>query len=62
VEHNLRVRYIIFAEDADAAWAKKGVKYITFDDCIKFIAEERGQCWANSGIGRRSMPTSGIPC
>jgi hypothetical protein len=54
-ESNLRMRYIVFAERVNAAWSKKGVKYITFDDCIKFIAEERGQCWANSGIGRRSM-------
>jgi len=52
---NLRVRYIIFGKAPDLNWGTKGVKYITFNDCIKFIAEERGQCWANSGIGRRSM-------
>jgi hypothetical protein len=54
-EHDLRVRYIIFAESIDTTWNAKGVKYITFADCIRFISEERGQCWARSGIGRCSM-------
>lgn len=52
---NVRVRYIIFAENADPVWSKKGVNYITFRHCIEFLAEQRGQCWANSGIGRSSM-------
>ena len=54
-EPNLRVRYIIFAERVNATWSGRGVKYITIADCIRFISEERGQCWASSGIGRRSM-------
>jgi hypothetical protein len=54
-ESNLRIRYIIFAERINLAWSSRGVKYITFDDCIKYISEERGRCWARSGIGRRSM-------
>ena len=52
---NLRIRYIIFADRVDSVWNKKGVTYVTFDDCVRFISEERGQCWAESGIGRRSM-------
>lgn len=52
---SVRVRYIIFAQSPDSTWQKKGVRYFTFNDCIRFLAEERGQCWANSGIGRRSM-------
>jgi hypothetical protein len=54
-EPNLRVRYIIFAELVDSAWSDRGVKYITFADCIRFISEERGQSWASSKIGWRSM-------
>ncbi|MGD1080386.1 MAG: hypothetical protein ABR881_18860 [Candidatus Sulfotelmatobacter sp.] len=54
-EPNLRVRYVIFAKHIDTTWNGKGVKYITFDDCIRFISEERGQCWASLGIGWRSM-------
>lgn len=54
-DDDLRLRYIIFSGKADRTWSGKGVKYITFDDCIRFISEERGQCWAKSGIGRRSM-------
>lgn len=54
-ESNLRIRYIVFAEKVDQVWRDKGVRYITFGDCIHFLSEERGQCWANSGIGRRSM-------
>ena len=52
---NLRIRYIVFAKSPDSSWSAKGVKYITFDHCIEFLAEERGQCWANAGIGRCSM-------
>jgi len=54
-ESKLRIRYVVFAEQPNDAWSKKGVKYVTFDDCIRFVAEQRGQCWADSGIGRRSM-------
>jgi len=54
-ETQLRMRYIIFSEAVDRTWSAKGVQYITFDECIRFIAEERGQCWAYAGIGRRSM-------
>jgi hypothetical protein len=54
-EGDLRLRYIIFSCKANRTWSDKGVDYITFDDCIQFISEERGQCWAQSGIGRRSM-------
>jgi hypothetical protein len=54
-EANLRVRYIVFAENVNSAWKKKAVQYIEFDHCICFLAEERGQCWATAGIGRRSM-------
>ena len=54
-EAGLRMRYIVFSERVDNVWQKKGVRYITFDECIQFISEERGQCWAHAGIGRRSM-------
>jgi hypothetical protein len=54
-EPNLRIRYIIFAERVDPIWSGRGVTYITFANCIRFISEERGRCWASSGIGRRSM-------
>ena len=55
-EHDdVRLRYIIFSREVNRTWREKGVNYITFDDCIEFISEERGQCWAHSGIGRRSM-------
>ena len=54
-ESNFRIRYIVFAEKTDHVWHDKGIRYITFGNCIHFLSEERGQCWANSGIGRRSM-------
>lgn len=51
----IRVRYIVFARQPDKHWRTKGVTYVTFGDCIKFLAEDRGQCWQTAGIGRRSM-------
>lgn len=54
-EADLRMRYIIFSDTVDKTWSGRGVKYITFNECIRFIGEERGQCWADAGIGRRSM-------
>jgi hypothetical protein len=54
-EDGLRMRYVVFSERVDKVWQQKGVRYITFDECIKFISEERGQSWAHAGIGRRSM-------
>jgi hypothetical protein len=60
-EPSLRIRYIVFAEQPDQVWQDKGVRYITFDNCIRFLSEERGQCWANSGIGRRSMHSQWNP-
>ncbi len=50
-EGALRIRYIIFSRAPNRKWSDKGVKYITFDDCIQFISDQRGQCWAQSGIG-----------
>jgi hypothetical protein len=43
-EAHLRMRYIIFSETVDRTWSGRGVQYITFDECILFLAEERGQC------------------
>lgn len=54
-ESRLRIRYIIFAKKVNVKWQQKGVKFITFDQCIQFIAEGRGQCWAQSGVGSRSI-------
>jgi hypothetical protein len=54
-EADLRMRYIIFSNKVNRTWSNRGVQYITFKECIRFIADERGQCWAEAGIGRRSM-------
>lgn len=52
---DVRLRYIIFSQKENRAWSDRHVKYITFEDCIQFISEKRGQSWAQSGIGLRSM-------
>jgi hypothetical protein len=54
-EVNLRLRYVIFSESANPTWVSRGVSYITFDDCIRFIVNDRGQCWAQAAVGRRSI-------
>jgi hypothetical protein len=59
-EDDIRIRYIVFAQRVDKVWQQKGVRYITFDECIEFLSEERGPCWAHAGIGRRSMHPGGI--
>jgi hypothetical protein len=54
-EASLRFRYIIFSKSKNKTWKDRGVNYITFDDCIRFISEDRGQCWLQARKGRRSL-------
>jgi hypothetical protein len=53
-EGMFRIRYIIFSQNVDERWSKKGVQYVTFNDCIQLIID-RGLCWAQAGIGLRSL-------
>lgn len=50
-----RIRYIVFSNEVNQHYANQGVKYITFAQIAKFIAEIRGQSWVESGIGVASM-------
>lgn len=50
----MRIRYIVFSKEIDRTWSKKGVQYITFADCIDFLAD-RGECWQKAKIGSRSV-------
>lgn len=46
-----RIRYIIFANELNLYYCRKGVKYITFSQMVNFLAKVRGQCWRESRIG-----------
>jgi hypothetical protein len=46
-----RIRYVVFARQANAHYPQRGVTYMTFDQAISFIVEVRGQSWFNAGIG-----------
>ena len=52
---NVRMRYIIFSESVGRTWNDRGVHYITFDECIKFLIDQRSPCWVEAGIGVRSV-------
>ncbi len=44
-----------FLHDVNQCYANRGVKFITFAEIAQFLAEIRGQCWIESGIGVASV-------
>lgn len=50
-----RIRYVIFAEEANEHYKKKKIKYITYSEIIDFLVETRGQSWIYAGIGVASV-------
>ena len=39
-----RYRYVIFAWRPDKHWSKEGVTYVSFEDVVRFMTEQRGAC------------------
>jgi len=50
-----RMRYVVFANEPNPHYVAQGVKYITFAEIAHFLAQVRGQCWIESGIGVASV-------
>ncbi len=52
--NNIAFRYIIISYERNDHYSRKGVKYILFEDIIRFIKEVRVECWLNENIGVHS--------
>lgn len=50
-DEQCRFRYIVFSEAPNTHYQDKGVTYITFKEAITFVVQERGNCWAEHGMG-----------
>jgi hypothetical protein len=50
-----RFRYVVFSKQPNKHFQTKGATYITFDEVIRFLADVRGQSWAESGLGVASI-------
>lgn len=50
-----RYRYIIFSGKPNEHYLTLGVTYVTYSDAIRFMVEERGECWRNANIGVASV-------
>jgi hypothetical protein len=50
-----RIRYILFSEEVNEFYRRKGVSFITYGEIIKFLVSVRGESWIDSGIGIASI-------
>lgn len=50
-----RYRYIVFSNEPNEHYGKKGVTYIPYRAAIEFIVTIRGQSWIDSGLGVSSI-------
>lgn len=49
--NNFQFRYIVISETPNDHYLRKGIKYITYDSIIDFIARIRAECWIDKKIG-----------
>ncbi|MGA9564231.1 MAG: hypothetical protein WBS19_01790 [Candidatus Korobacteraceae bacterium] len=54
-DQKCRFRYAIFSDSANPHYQQKGVSYFQVEPMVRFLAEVRGDCWVNQGIGMASV-------
>lgn len=50
IDDQFRIRYIMFSKSLSKGYAGR-VHHISFDEIVRFLDEQRGQCWRDFGLG-----------
>ena len=54
-DKHYRIQYIMFSKTPNSFYEKKGVQHITLREVVRFLDEERGQCWRDYHLGVGSV-------